>query len=442
MRVAIAGTGISGLTVARLLHPRHEITVFEALPRIGGHSHTVDVEAADTSIAVDTGFIVYNEKNYPLLTRLLSMLEVPTQASDMSFSASIGRGALEYAGSSLRSLLAQPRNALRPSFLRMLQDIGRFNRLGRRLVQVGADDLALGQLIDREGFGHLFRHAYLLPMAAAIWSAPTDAILAFPADRFLRFFDNHGLLSVGGHHRWRTVTGGSRTYVERLAAPFRHRIATGTAVLAARRSALGVHLRLADGRQQRFDRLVLAIHADQALALIEDADPEERSILGSFRFLPNRAVLHRDARLMPRRRAAWASWNYLAEGLGASSGRVSVTYWMNRLQGIDPRAPLFVSLNPLIEPDPARVLRELAYDHPLLDRAAIAAQSRMTSIQGRGGIWYAGAWLGDGFHEDGVRSGVALAADFGVVPPWSQPVPDTERRGATGLPERAAAMPV
>ena len=277
-------------------------------------------------------------------------------------------------------------------------------------------------------------------MAAAIWSAPPSAILDFPARSFLRFFDNHGLLSINGHHRWRTVRGGSREYVRRLTAPFRHRIVTGASVRAVERSDLGVHVHVEGGRTMRFDHVVLATHADQTARMLADADAEERRILGAFRYQPNTAILHRDVRLMPRRRAAWASWNYLGPAMASSASRVSVTYWMNSLQRLGTGQPLLVSLNPLREPDPAMVHAAMTYDHPVLDQAAVAAQALMPRIQGRGGISYAGAWLGYGFHEDGLASGLAAARGLGGRAPWHVPHRAPAAAAGFGLPERVAAQ--
>jgi predicted NAD/FAD-binding protein len=441
VRIAIVGTGIAGLASAWLLNRRHAITVFEAEPRLGGHTNTVTMTAGDREIAVDTGFIVYNEHTYPLLTKLLAHLDVRTEASDMSFSASIGEGALEYAGSSMAALFAQRRNALRPSFLRMLVDIGRFNRLGWRHLREEADlELTVGQFLARHGFGKGLAEWYLLPMAAAIWSAPVARMLDYPARSFLAFFANHGLLSVGAHRTWRTVAGGSRAYVERMLPEFRPRVRLATPIVGVRRWPWGVELLDDRGERYRFDQVVLACHADQSLAMLEDASDEERALLGAFRYQPNRAVLHRDPALMPRRRGVWASWNYLAPARQSGEARVSVTYWMNRLQNLDCPEDVFVSLNPLREPDPLLVHAELDYAHPVFDTAAVAAQGRMHRIQGKGGLWHAGAWLGYGFHEDGLRAGLDVARALGAAPPW-EAQPQASVSGAMGLPERAAAQP-
>jgi len=421
MRIAIIGAGISGLGCAWQLHGRHEITLFEAQDRLGGHSHTVDVPGRDGPLAVDTGFIVYNEPNYPNLVRLFAALGVPTHASDMSFGVSIDGGRFEYSGRSPRGLLAQTGNLASPTFQRLLVDILRFNRDGRRfLAGPAAPDLTLGAFLAEGRYGETFRRGYLLPMGAAIWSASLDGIAAFPAAAFLRFFANHGLLTVNGQPAWRTVTGGSRVYVERLAAPFAHRIRAGVPVAAVRRCGEGVEVVDAHGRRERFDHAVLACHADQALALIERATPAERSVLGAFTYQTNRAVLHRDPGLMPKRRAAWSAWNYLAASTGGEGERVSVTYWMNRLQGLDPECPVFVSLNPLREPATESIAGAFRYDHPQYTRATLEAQARKGEIQGRDRLWFCGAHWGWGFHEDGLASGLEVAAALGCPPSWWQ----------------------
>lgn len=441
MRIAVVGTGVTGLVAAWLLNRRHTITVFEAAARLGGHSNTVTVPVDGCQVAVDAGFIVYNEHTYPLLGRLLAHLGVPTTPTRMSFSVSIGHGTLEYAGHSLGAVFAQRRNALRPPFLRMLYDIRRFNRLGWRFLgEVQEAEPSLGEFLDHHGFGQGLCDWFLLPMAAAIWSAPVAQIRAYPARSFLTFFANHGLLSVRGHYPWRTISGGSHRYVERLAAEFRPRVRLATPVAGIRRWPWGVELRDKRGERHLFDQVVLACHADQSLALLEDATPHERAILGAFRYQPNRAVLHRDAALMPRQRAAWASWNYLAPARLDPQARVSATYWMNRLQRLPVRQNLFVSLNPLREPDQRLVDGEFDYAHPVFDAASVAAQRRMPLIQGRGGVWYGGAWLGYGFHEDGLRSALAVALELGVAPPWATSAPPAAF-GALSLPEGAAAQP-
>jgi predicted NAD/FAD-binding protein len=437
MRIAVIGTGISGLACAWLLNQRHDVTVYEAEARLGGHSNTVGLPWRGRRVPVDTGFIVYNERNYPNLTRLFAHLDVATRPSDMSFGVSIDRGRFEYAGSSLAGLLAQPANLARPRFHGMLRDIVRFNREARRFLADPCDrESTLGAFLVERGYGAWFKRRYLLPMGAAIWSASVDGMQDFPARTVLQFFDNHGLLSIDDRPEWRTVAGGSRAYVERLAAALR-RVRLATPVLAVRRTAGRVEV--IDGRGRAiFDQVVLACHADQALALIEQPSLVERAVLGAFRFQRNRAVLHTDPALMPKRRAVWSSWNYLASE-DACETKVSVTYWMNRLQGIDPDCLALVSLNPLHEPAPERVIAAFDYAHPQLDLASIAAQKRLRMIQGHNLLWFCGAYWGHGFHEDGLRSGLSVAADLGVAPPWQQVL----ARGGScrTMPAAAAACP-
>jgi predicted NAD/FAD-binding protein len=439
VRIAVVGTGIAGLATAWLLSRRHGVTVFEADGRLGGHSNTVMVPTADGAVPVDTGFMVYNEHTYPLLTQLFAHLQVPTTETNMSFSASIADGSLEYGGGSLKALLAQRTNLLRPAFVRMLLDIVRFNRTGLRYLQEpGGNDLSLGDFLVRHGFGRSLGEWYLLPMAAAIWSAPVARMLDYPARSFLSFFANHGLLSIHGHHQWRTVAGGSREYVRRLMAELGPRVRVATPIRSVRRCPGGVELTEGTGATCRFDHVVLACHADDSLRLLVDATVRERALLSWFPCQPNGAVLHGDRALMPRRRTIWSSWNYLAQRSTAQSARVSVTYWMNLLQNLTCRDDVFVSLNPLREPDPRLVHAELDYAHPVFDRAAVTAQGRMSEIQGTDGVSYAGAWLGHGFHEDGLRSAVTVARSFGVAPPWEAP---QVLSGALGMVEGAAAQP-
>ena len=421
-RIAVIGAGISGLGSAWLLGKHHDVTLFEASERLGGHTNTVTVDDSARELPVDTGFIVYNEKNYPLLTALFSWLRVPTRASDMSFGVSIANGALEYAGDNLNTLFAQRSNLARPSHWRMLLEILRFNR--ETLAALAADDFGdqtLGEYLDAGSFSARFRYHYLLPMGGAIWSCPVDAMLAFPAKSFARFFENHGLLSVSDRPQWRTVVGGGREYINRLLTDFPGQVRTGSRVTGIRREAATVTVTCADGRSDTYDRVVLACHAPQVLAMLEDATARERELLGAFRTQPNEAFLHSDTSLMPRRGLAWSSWNYLAEDALDGSGNVSVSYWMNRLQSFKAERDYIVSLNPLREPDPGKVAYRTTYQHPVFDLPAIAAQQQLDEIQGPH-LFFAGAWTGYGFHEDGFCSAVRVAGRFGVRPPWESPV--------------------
>jgi predicted NAD/FAD-binding protein len=411
--IAIVGSGISGLSAAWLLSTRHRVTLFEADGRIGGHSHTVEAHGTP----VDTGFIVYNERTYPNLTALFAHLGVPTRPTEMTLAISLDKGRLEYSGTGLGGLLAQKRNLVRPRFWSMMRDLVRFYREAKRdLPHLG--DETIEAYLDRGRFGAAFRDDHLYPMAAAIWSTPAADIGAYPAAAFIRFCENHALLELGERPIWRTVDGGSRNYVTRLSAPFADRIVRDMPVRTIRRDAEGVDL-LVGGAWRRFDHVIVATHADQALALLEDADPAERSLLGAFAYRRNEAVLHSDPRLMPRRRATWSSWNYMAEGSGPATS-LSVTYWMNRLQGIPDSQPLFVTLNPLREPAAAHVIRRDSYEHPIFDGAAMAAQKHLWSLQGVRNTWYCGAHFGAGFHEDGLQAGLAVAEQLGGVRrPWT-----------------------
>lgn len=408
MDIAVIGSGIAGLGAAWSLARANRVTLLEADDRPGGHAHTVDVAGT----AVDTGFIVYNESTYPHFTRLLAALDVATSPSDMSFSFSNDRG-LEYRGS-LRGMLADPRNLFRRRYRSMLRDIGRFRRDGEAMLGA-AGETELGTLMSEHGFSDAFTEDYLLPMAAAIWSARIGEVRRYPAASFLRFFANHGLIRIDDRPQWRTVTGGSRTYVERITASL-DRVRLGARVDAVRRSDRGVEVTVG-GATAAYDHVVIATHTDQALEILgDDASPAERKVLGAIRYEENEAVLHADRALMPRRRAAWASWNYLTRDSDREDRQASVTYWMNNLQPLDRPDDLFVSLNPITPPD--RVLGRWRYAHPQFDSAAIAAQRRLPSIQGERHTWFAGAWAGYGFHEDGLQAGLNVAAALGSPAPW------------------------
>lgn len=417
-RVAVIGAGIAGLSAAWLLRDACEVTLFEAERRLGGHADTQEVEIAGQRVAVDTGFIVYNELNYPNLMGLFDALGVTTEASDMSFGVSIGDGRLEYAGGAWPQLFAQKRNLVRPRFLAMLRDVVRFYREAPRQLVHADESLTLGAFLEREGYGPAFVHDHLLPMGAAIWSASVEGMREFPACAFVRFFENHGLLRLSGRPRWRTVSGGSRRYVARIAAALDGRVATGRAVLAVTRDDAGAVVHLADGSAQPFDRVVTAVHGDVALRLLGRPSAAERAVLSQVRYQDNAMVLHTDEALMPRRRGVWSSWNYLARGPADHRREVAVTYWMNQLQNLHTARPLFVSLNPFRAPRTETVLLEKTYRHPQYDLAMLRAQALLPSIQGRDKVWFCGAWCGYGFHEDGIASAVAVARGFGVAAPW------------------------
>jgi uncharacterized protein len=427
MRIAVVGTGIAGNAAAWTLSKRYPVTVYEREIRPGGHSHTVDIDYDGTPIAVDIGFIVYNELNYPDLTALFDHLGVETTESCMSFAVSADGGRFEWKGGgnnwwqTMTALFAQPRNLLSPSYLSMLRDILTFGRQSIEDYDAGRlAGLSLGDYFDLRKFAPRLLSDYLGPMGAAIWSAPARDMLSFPAENFVAFFKNHRLLQYD-RPVWRTVKGGSRSYVEKLTDTFGHHVRLGCAVTAIERKARGVVVTDSHGGSETYDHVVIAAHSDQALKMLADADGRERSVLGAIRYSPNTIYLHRDTRLMPRRRRAWASWNFLRwTRQGAALNDVAVTYWMNELQGIDKDKPLFVSLNPPFEPEPALTFGKYICEHPQYDAAAFAAQRRLKDIQGRRRTWFCGAWTGYGFHEDGLRSGLSVAEALGAAAPWRE----------------------
>lgn len=407
MRIAIVGTGISGLSVAHALHREHDLTLFEAGDHVGGHTHTHDIEVAGGRYAVDTGFIVYNERTYPHFCKLLAQLGVSTQSSEMSFSVRDERSGLEYCGRSLNALFAQRRNLLRPTFHGMVRDILRFNREAPALLEGRGDDVALGDYLTGGGYGDAFIEHYILPMGGAVWSSSREQMLAFPARFFVRFFQNHGMLSVNDQPQWRVVQGGSRQYVTRLIAGFADCIRLNTPVRSITRHDDGVEIQPAAGPAEIFDQVVLACHADQAAALLADPSPAEREVLGCFPYQVNDTVLHTDERLMPRRRRAWASWNYHV--LPTDRAVVTVTYNMNILQSLDCPQSLCVTLNRTSDVNPERILKRMTYHHPVFTPAGVAAQRRWDEISGQRRTWYCGAYWRYGFHEDGVVSGLRVA---------------------------------
>jgi predicted NAD/FAD-binding protein len=417
LRIAVVGAGVSGLAAAWLLSQKHDVTVFEAELRPGGHSCTVETGRAGDQFPVDMGFIVYNEVTYPNLTALFRHLKIATKPSEMTFAVSLDNGLLEYSGTDIAGLLAQKRNLVRPRFWSMLRDLLRFYREAPRDV-AGLGLMSLGDYLDSRGYGNAFREDHLYPMASAIWSLPIGKVAAYPAAAFVSFCDNHGLLKLSGRPVWRTVEGGSKTYVEALCSSLRGRLRLGAPVKTARRASNGVVLVAGEGREEQYDHLVLACHADQALAMLADPSPEERRILGAFRYSLNEAFLHTDERLMPRRRAVWSSWNYLGRA-DEDRASFSATYWMNRLQGIPETTPRFVTLNPHLEPRDERVIERRTFHHPIFDAEAIARQDELWSLQGRRSTWFCGAYFGAGFHEDGLQAGLAVAEELGGVRrPW------------------------
>jgi len=420
MKIAVIGAGIAGLGCAYALTrdpgSACRVTLFESEARLGGHTNTVDVALDGATYPVDTGFLVFNERTYPHLIALFEELQIPVAASDMSFSVSATlRGSarrIEWAGTDLASVFAQRRNLVSPRFIGMLADLLRFNRQATRIAEGKADaaDLSLGAFLERNRYGEAFRRWYLLPMAAAIWSCPMAAMLAYPVSTFVRFCHNHGLLQISDRPRWFTVRGGARQYVERIAARLVDVRIAEPVRQVTRSPKGGVVVATMRGRAT-FDQVVFACHSDQALRILTNADRDERALLAAIRYQPNRAVLHTDAQLMPQSRKVWAAWNYLSND-SAHRGEhtaVSVTYLLNKLQPLPFSTPVFVSLNPLAEPRAESVLAQFDYAHPIFDEGAIAAQRRLAGVQGRHGVWYAGAWTGYGFHEDGLKSGLRVA---------------------------------
>lgn len=415
-RIAVIGAGVSGLGAAWALRTMHDVTVFEKDSRLGGHANTVTIDYDGTPIDVDTGFIVYNELNYPNMTALFAELGVGTFHTDMSFGFSLDQ-TLEWSSNGLSGLFADPSNLFRPAFLRMLRDILHFNACAQRDLAAGKlDGLTLGQYLDQIGAAEQFRVCYLLPMGAAIWSSTESAMADYPAEAFVKFFNNHRLMHAS-RPKWQTVKGGSRQYVTRIVADLDSAgCAFAGAAASVRRDSRGVEVTDATGTAHRFDEVILACHSDQALALLADADTDERELLGAIPYAANTAVLHRDTTLLPRRKGAHAAWCYLRE---AGHEGASVTYDMNRLQGIHADKPLLVTLNPAREPDPDKVFGRYQYDHPQFTSPGLAAQRIFNRIQGVRHTWFAGAWLGYGFHEDGLRAGLRAALRLGGQVPWA-----------------------
>ncbi|WP_227817832.1 NAD(P)/FAD-dependent oxidoreductase [Nitrogeniibacter aestuarii] len=418
-KVAVVGSGISGLATAWLLRERYRVTLFEAADRPGGHTNTVEVELDGQRAPVDTGFLVFNRKTYPNLCGLFQTVGVESVASEMTFSVSLRDPELEWAGTSLDTVFGQRSNLVKPAFWTMLRDIMRFNRETTGMAVTGeSTGVSLGDYLEGNGYSREFRDWYLLPMAAAIWSCPTQQMLAYPLATFARFCHNHGLLQVTNRPQWLTVAGGGRSYVSRLLSDLSD-VRLGCPVTSMTRDGLGATLTTPDG-EERFDAVVLACHSDQALRLLGgQATDAERSVLGAVRYQPNVAYLHTDPALLPRREKLWSAWNYLAgEGLPGQQP-VSVSYLINRLQPLPFKRPVVVSLNPERAPADDHVIERIEYAHPIFDQLAIEAQSWLTGLQGRERTWYAGAWSGFGFHEDGLRSAVAVASQFGVEAAWT-----------------------
>ena len=410
MKIAIIGAGISGLTAARRLHALHHVTVFEAGDYPGGHTNTVRFELGGRHWAVDTGFIVYNERNYPCFTKLLAELGVETQPTEMSFSVRADAAGLEYNGTSLNKLFAQRTNLLRPGFHRMLRDILRFHREAPALDRVDGDDLSVAEYVAREGYSREFREHYLTPLGSALWSSPPGVFESFPIRFVVEFLANHSMLQVEGRPTWRVIRGGSCRYVEKLIEPFRDSIRLRTAIRAVERPPGLVRLTDADGAQATFDHVIFACHSDQALRMLRDPTPAERDILQAFPYQPNEAALHIDSSVLPRRRRAWASWNYRV--LPNARDRATVTYNMNLLQGLPWDHVFNVTLNDTASINPDKVIRKVIYHHPVFTARRAEAQKRHAELTGVNRTSYCGAYWGYGFHEDGVRSALAVCGDL------------------------------
>ena len=417
--VAVIGSGIAGLGAAFTLKDYARVTVFEQNATVGGHSHAIDVTLDGKTWPVDVGFLVFNDRTYPQLIALFKALNVDIAESEMSFAVSLGPYDYEWCGSDqLSKALAQPSNVFKPRFWRMIKDMMRFNKEATNLAASAKSDqtlqqVSLGQYLEQGQYSQAFRNDYLLPMAAAIWSCPVDQILAFPMHTFVRFCDNHGLLQVNNRPRWKTVRASSKQYVSKLVASLEAtggKVLTNSPVEAIVRGAQNVQLQVG-GQWQTFDYVVMAGHSDQSLQLLgKQASTEEKQALGAIAYQPNRTVLHTDARLMPKRKRAWAAWNYLGKtGVDQNSQDLSVTYWSNCLQPLPFTTQVFVTLNPVIEPDPNKIISDLRFSHPVFNGAAITAQKKIVDLQGCQRTFYAGAWLGYGFHEDGLRSGIEAA---------------------------------
>ncbi len=410
-RIAVVGGGISGLVAAYLLHSDHHLTLFEANDYIGGHTRTLEVEQEGRSYAVDTGFIVFNEPNYPQFNRLLQHLGVASQPTQMGFSVKCDRTGLEYASTPLSSLLAQRRNALRPSFYRMLADILRFNREAPELLRDPNDATTLGDYLADNGYSQAFVQHHIIPLGSALWSALPDRMCEFPAHYFVQFFANHAFLQVRGRTPWRVIKGGSQRYVEALIRPFRERIRVNCPVASVRRLRQGVEVRPRAGEPEHFDEVILAVHSDQALRLLADPAPVERRVLGAMPYQANDVVLHTDASVLPKRRRAWASWNYyIPPDRGCPA---TVTYNMNILQSMESHQPFCVSLNRTNDIDPEQRIARMTYHHPVYSPASVAAQKQRSRIDGVDRVHYCGAYWGFGFHEDGVASALEVTRRFG-----------------------------
>ncbi len=418
MKIAVIGAGISGLSAAYLLNQNHDVYLYEKNDYIGGHTRSIDIMPADKNkdITVDTGFIVFNHRNYPLLTPMLKHLGVESYPSDMSFSLSVDEGWLEYGTQSLGNIFAQKRNLMRPQYLNMLKDILKFNKQALDYLDKGSD-VSLKQCLDELKMGNWFRNYFLLPMGGAIWSCPISHIQSFPASTFIRFFQNHGLLSINDQPQWYTVKGGAKTYVEKITAALGKQIRLGGVKKVIRQKNKSI---VVDnlGNEDSFDHVVIATHGDQALSMLEKPTKKEKEVLSKFKYQENKIYVHGDPSCMPQRKSAWASWSYVLKERHDENPHISLTYWMNKLQNLDTKEPIFVTLNPSTPPPESLIYDYHVFEHPIFDKAAIDAQKEISSIQGEKGTWYCGAYQRYGFHEDGLWSAVRVAEKLGSHVPW------------------------
>ncbi|MEH6455958.1 MAG: FAD-dependent oxidoreductase [Cocleimonas sp.] len=440
--IAIIGSGITGLSASWLLHKKFDITLFEKNNYLGGHTHTHDVTEGDHTLAIDSGFIVYNDKNYPNLIGLFKQLDVKTQDTDMSFAFSLNQGELEYAGTGLKGMFAQRGNIIRIKHWRLLQEIVRFNKTAHselaRLEKEKSTEYSLGGFLKQHNFSVDLQKNYLLPMGAAIWSCPVETMYNFPAFSFLRFFANHGLIDLKNRPQWRSVVGGSREYINKMMPLLEPEISIEAGAESVTRNSAGVEVTSA-GKKSHFDQVIFACHADEALKLLEQASASEEEILGCFGYQENNTYLHTDESLMPKRKNAWCSWNYLAQSVTSDNStnakntiadkQVTATYWMNKLQKINPQKNYFVTLNPYQQIDQNKVIKTMTYHHPVFDRHAINAQTRLNELQGKNNSWFCGSYAGYGFHEDGIASSVDICKKLGVIAPWNADTDSAEKIG-------------
>ena len=416
MKIGVIGSGVSGLVSALTLQERFEVSLFEKNSKLGGHSNTVTIEQENNKYSVETGFIVLNDKNYPIFTSLLKHLNIGVNNSSMSFSVSVDKGQFEYSSSYI-GLLGQTKNIIDPKYWGMLRDINYFYNNALKDVKDCPDNETLGQFLKRFNYSNKFIDYHLVPMTASIWSCPTKSILNFPIKSLLVFFENHKLLNIYNRPKWSTVNKGSREYVKKIQSLLKGKIYTNTKVNKISKSKEGIRVHYQDGIKT-FDKVILACHADQSSEILIENFSEEANLLKDFKYQKNTSILHSDINFMPKRKSVWSSWNYITET--GNSGNLSITYWMNELQGISSPKPILLSLNPKILPNPDLIYGQYSYSHPILDNNAINIQKKLSSIQGKNNLWFCGAWTGFGFHEDGVKSAVEIANSHDIDLPWFQ----------------------